>query len=169
MQASDPAAEGPHRIVVSPNRSLSPRGAVIFFLSVAAVVLTVAGTYAALGFWPILPFAGLELLALAVCLYIVQARGLYREVITIDKDCVTIERGRGRPSEEIVFNRHWARIELTSPEARNHAPMLRVREGDRQCEIGHCLNDSQRRTLYRRLQELMRGGPEALGPTGTTG
>lgn len=168
MQASDPAAEGPRRIVVSPNRSLGPRGAVVFFLSVAAVVLTVAGTYTALGYWPILPFAGLELLVLAICLYIVQARGLYREVVTLDGDQLIIERGRKGPAEQVLFNRHWARIELASPAARNHPPVLRIREGERQCEIGHCLNESQRRSLHRRLQELMTDDPPDTGSAGTT-
>lgn len=169
MQASDTALEEPHRIVVSPNRSLGPRGAAVFFLIVAAGVLTVAGIYTVMGFWPVVPFAGLELFILAVCLYIVQARGLDRQVITVDGDRLTVEKGRGRPAQSFEFNRHWVRVVLEQSAARNHPERLLLREGTRECEIGNWLNESQRQSLRLRLEEVIAGDRKASGTAGLAG
>mgnify|MGYP000942729348 CR=1 FL=1 len=49
------------RIEISPHCSLSPRGARIFLLTAAAASLSVALPLTLLGFWPVLPFAGIEL------------------------------------------------------------------------------------------------------------
>ena len=52
------------RIEISPNCSLSVRGALGFFAGLCCVSLSIGGLMAARGFWPILPFFGLEMLLL---------------------------------------------------------------------------------------------------------
>ena len=51
------------RFVIGPNASLSRRGAMWFMGSVGVVTLGSATGFALKGFWPVLPFAGLELVA----------------------------------------------------------------------------------------------------------
>ncbi len=169
MQNNDSAGEEPHRIVVSPNRSLGPRGAFLFFLIVAIAVLTVAGSFAAVGMWPVLPFAGLELLALAICLYVVQARGLYREVIIVDGDTLAVESGQREPTKRIEFNRHWVQVVLDEPSTRNASTRLLLRAGGQECEIARCLNESQRHSLARRLREVLAMEPGKPGSAGMPG
>ncbi len=57
-----PSAE---TILLAPNCSLDARSALLFFGSVCAVSFGIAGALALAGMWPILPFAGLEMLLLA--------------------------------------------------------------------------------------------------------
>ena len=49
------------RIEISPNCSLTPSGAWWFFGTLCAACLLVASFFVVRGFWPVLPFAGLEL------------------------------------------------------------------------------------------------------------
>ena len=150
--------QAPHRIVVSPNDSLGSRGRVIFFLVVALAVLLVSASVAARGLWPVLPFAGLELLVLAICLYVVERRTRYREVITLEGDSLRVEQGRGRPETEQRFHRAWVRVELEPAAHRNYPARLFLREGHRQCEIGRCLTESERSSLGERLRGLLATG-----------
>ena len=58
---SRPATEPGHRIELAPNCSLTPRSARRFVGGLALVTFMTAGFFALQGFWPILPFAGLEI------------------------------------------------------------------------------------------------------------
>ena len=68
-------------IVIAPNCSLSVRGAVLFFLTACAPCFGIAGVLTVLGFWPVLPFAGLEMLLLGAALRISLARRHHRQTI----------------------------------------------------------------------------------------
>ena len=144
-----------HRIVVTPNLSLSNRGAVVFFLVVSAPALAIAFSWAARGMWPILPFAGAELLLLGLCLYLVQRRQRFREVITLEADQVVLQRGMGRPQETHRFNRAWVRVELDEATHLNYPVRLFLREGNREQEVGRCLPEDERRSLGKRLKGLL--------------
>ncbi len=52
---------------------MSPAGLALTFLSLAAVVLAIGSGFALVGAWPVLPFAGLEVLALGAA-YFAYAR-----------------------------------------------------------------------------------------------
>jgi len=52
---------------------MSPAGLAATFLSLAAVVLAIGTGFALVGAWPVLPFAGLEVLALGAA-YLAYAR-----------------------------------------------------------------------------------------------
>src|SRR5258705_8678146 len=59
---SDPAnRETVERIELAPNCSLTVRAAAAFFGTLAFVTLAVALLFVVQGYWPVLPFAGLEL------------------------------------------------------------------------------------------------------------
>jgi uncharacterized membrane protein len=145
-------------IVIQPNRPLGTRGTVLFFLTVAAPALAVAVTFALIGLWPVLPFTGLELLLLGGCLYAVQRRSRYREVIRFDEDAVILERGRGRPVESVRFRRPWVRLEQEPPPNRHYPSRLFLREGVERMEIGRCLTEAERESLRERLEELLSTG-----------
>jgi len=149
------AGDEPHRIVVSPNNSLGARGKLVFFLLVAVAVLLLSGTVAVRGYWPVLPFAGLELLLLAICLYLVHRRARYREVITLEDGWLRVEKGLGRPESRWKFKQAWVRVELESSPHRNHPARLFLREGQDECEIGRCLIEQEKIALCERLKGLL--------------
>ena len=142
-------------IEIRPNCALSPRGARLFFLSACTPPLLIATFLALRGFWPVLPFAGLELALLAWALHGSLERGHYRQSITVTEDQVSIESSRRGAAQQVVFPRHWARVKLRRPAARLHPSRLVIESHGRQCELGNFLTEEERRGLALRLQRLI--------------
>ena len=83
------------RIQIAPNCSLTPRTALLFFLPLCCVSLTVAGLLTTQGFWPVLPFAGLEMGVLGWALHASLRRRFQSETITLSDDHVAVEARNG--------------------------------------------------------------------------
>ena len=107
------------------------------------------------GFWPVLPFAGLELAVLAWALRATLERRHYRQSITVTEDAVRVELCRKGHAREVVFPRHWARVKLRRPAARLHPSRLTIESHGRQCELGSFLTEEERRGLALRLERLI--------------
>lgn len=146
---------GPLRIEICPNCSLSVRGAVMFFSSLCFASFSIAGFLAVAGFWPILPFAGLEMLGLGWALKVSLGRRFHRQTITVTEADVSVEsRDRGHCSQ-VVFPRHWTQVKLRRPVSRLHPSRLVIESSGRQCELGSFLTEAERRGLALRLQRLV--------------
>lgn len=144
-----------HRIEVTPNCSLTWRAAALFYLWVCAASLGIALVFVWLGYWPVLPFAGLEMMVLGVALWLSMRRGSYREVISIFPDRIEVARGHARQRESTVFPLHWARVNLRPARPASYPSRLLISSHGRSCEIGKCLTESERRGLGHRLKELI--------------
>lgn len=144
-----------HRIDLTPNSSLSLPAAAVFLGSVAAGPVFIALIFAAQGYWPMLPFAGLELLFLGWALWVSMRRGRHRDCVLLDDEHVIVEKHRRQRRERVEFPRGWARVALEQPASRNHPTRLLIRAHGRHCEIGEFLTDAERDSLSRRLRELL--------------
>jgi len=142
----------PLRIEIRPNCSLSAAGARIFFVSACLVPFGTGGVLAWKGFWPILPFAGLEMALLAWALKVSLQRRFHRQTITVTERQVQVESLDGRGSSQVVFPRHWAQVKLRRPAARLHPSRLTIESHGRQYELGGFLTEEERRGLALRLQ-----------------
>ena len=142
-------------IVIAPNCSLSVRGAILFFLTACAPCFGIAGFLTFLGFWPVLPFAGLEMLLLGAALKISLARRHHRQTIVISESDVAVQTSVGRIHSEVVFPRHWAQVKLRRPTSRLHPNRLVIESHGRQCAVGDFLTEEERRGLARKLTELI--------------
>jgi uncharacterized membrane protein len=160
LQAS-PSDEGNERLVgqqrieIAPNCSLSVRGAVGFFAATCAVSFTIAGVLALLGFWPVLPFAGLEMAFLAWALKMSLDRRRHRQTITVSDRDVLIESCNGSRCNQVMFPRHWARVTLRCSASRLYPSRLVIESHGRQCEVGDFLTEEERRGLAQRLSRLI--------------
>ena len=92
-------------IIVQPNCSASWRNNQLVLIAISIPSLTFAIGFALLGAWPILPFAGLELLALGSALYYVNWKLQYRHVITLSDENVCIDKGFYMPRQSWKFPR----------------------------------------------------------------
>jgi len=145
----------PLRINLWPNCSLSVRAAMLFFGSTCVVSFAIAGVMASRGFWPVLPFAGLEMALLGWALKTSMARRHHRQTITVTDADVRVElRDRGH-SVQLVFPRHWAQVKLRRPASRLHPSRLTIESHGRQCELGSFLTEEERCGLALRLQRLI--------------
>jgi len=149
------------RIELLPNCSLTVQGALFFFGTVALASLTFAAFFVAQGFWPVLPWAGLELGVLGWALWATMRRRRWTQTITVTPDDVEVIL-RGREGERrIVFSRHWAAVTLRR--ARGwHPSRLVIESHGKGLEIGSFLTEDDRRALHRRLAELI--GRKAESP-----
>jgi uncharacterized membrane protein len=144
-----------HRIELAPNCALTPRSARLFVGSVALVTLGTATVFASLGFWPILPFAGLEVGLLAWAVDASLRAGRERELILISDDAVVVERLRLSTRTQLVFSRHWATVTLHDPFAAQHPSRLTIESHGRACEVGRFLTEDERRGLAASLRRLV--------------
>jgi len=158
--ATEPEDAGPapaavlKRIELLPNCSLTPADARRFFGLVAFTSLAIAGFFVAKGYWPVLPFAGLELALLAFALGASLKRRHYLETVEIsDSDITITARGPGGVHES-RFSRHWAKVTLRGPRGWQPSRLL-VESHGRACEIGAFLTEEERRALGRRLTALV--------------
>lgn len=145
----------PLRIVICPNCSLTRRGAVLFFASLCALSFAVAGLFALNGMWPILAFAGLEMILLAWALHASLARRYCAEIITLTDADVSVESRDRAHCRRIVFPRHWAQVKLRRPASRLHPSRLTIESHGRQCELGSFLTEEERCGLALRLHRLI--------------
>ena len=141
----------PTQFVVQRNQSLSWHGNKVFIIYIAFLSLGIASIFALQGMWLILPFAGLEILALAIALYICCLRCRDREVITIDDEKLYVEKGRDRPKQRLQFERAWLQLELKKSTHHGHPSQLLIRSKGRQIEIGKYLTNKERNSLAKSL------------------
>jgi uncharacterized membrane protein len=143
------------RIEIAPNCSLSPRSALRFFCGLFFVTFAVATLMASRGFWPVLPFAGLEMAVLGWALKVSLRRRHHRETIIVSEEVVRVESHDHAHSVEVVFPRHWARVKLRRPQSPLHPSCLTIESHGRRCEVGSFLTEQERRGLAQRLTRLI--------------
>jgi uncharacterized membrane protein len=152
--AQDPPS--PVRVLeLAPRRSLTPRTARLFILLVGSTTGGIALLFTAMGYWPVLPFAGLEIAFLIWAVRASMRSGLEREMITITADSVTIAHRADGCEWTSVFPRHWARVTLHAPLAALHPSRLMIESHGRACEVGRFLTEDERRSLAGRLKQLV--------------
>jgi uncharacterized membrane protein len=144
-----------HIVELHPHRSLTPRGARQFILSVAAGTFAVALYCTAYGYWPVLVFACLEMLMLIWALRCSMRSALVTETITITSQTVTISHREAGVERSAVFPRHWSRVTLHAPLAALHPSRLVLESHGRACEVGRFLTEDERRGLAVRLKQLV--------------
>jgi uncharacterized membrane protein len=141
--------------VIRPNQSLSWRDAVRIYVAISACCLGIGVLFAVYGYWPVLPFAGLEVIVLGIAFYRCLMRSQLREVVTVSGEVVSVEKGRHQPQKRWECPRAWARVVL------EHAPIawyprrLMVAFQGRRVEIGEFLNEEERGVLADELQQLI--------------
>jgi len=132
-----------------------PRTARIFIGTVAVTTFSVATFFAAQGFWPVLPFAGIEIALLVWAVKASMRAGLERETISITEDSVTVQHRSPDSNWISVFPRHWVRVKLHAPPAALHPSRLILESHGRVCEVGRFLTEDDRRGLAVRLKQLV--------------
>jgi uncharacterized membrane protein len=135
--------------------SLTSQQARWFLCTVAIGPTLTAGFCVAQGFWPVLPFAGLEFVLLWLVLRWSMRQGQRRESISITADHVTINAQLGVSQANTRFPRHWTRVKLRVPPSTLHPSRLCLESQGRACEVGSFLTDDERRGLAARLIQLV--------------
>ena len=143
------------KFVIRPNRSLSWTQTKIVYGVFAATCLIVAIAFTFMGFWPVLPFAGAEVVVLGLGFYLCALGGRDTEVIRIKDDSIEIEKGRRSLRKVCEFKRSWAQIALLPPSIRWYPSRLVIRSHGKQVQLGAFLTDGEREQLACELKRAI--------------
>lgn len=108
------------------NCSVSPRQFVLFYASLAGVSLAIAAMMMWRGAWLVMPFTGIELLAVGIAFAIHARHAIDYERIRLFPHRLVIERMSAERLTQIEFNPRWVRVE---PGATPRDPIRLVSRG----------------------------------------
>jgi uncharacterized membrane protein len=151
-------------IIAQPNCSANWRSNQLVLLAISIPSLAIAIGFALMGAWPILPFAGLELLALGSALYYVNWKLQYRHVITLSDDSVRIDKGFYVPKESWKFPRQGTGLAIVPEQHPWDGPALSLQRTGESVLVGEFLNRDDSLKLADLLrQEIRVGSHSAAG------
>ena len=148
------------RAVLTPHRSLGPKGFLVLMLAFGAVSFAAGVVFLAIGAWPVLGFFGLDVLLVYVAFRLNYRSG--RRYETLELTPAQFVLTRVHPSgrqERFDCNPYWARVSLREwPDGRT---ALSVVSRGTELKFGSFLTDDERRDLASALREALltaRGG-----------
>ena len=141
-------------ITARPNCSLSINGKILVLASLCVITFLSAAVFAVMGAWPILPFAGLEMLLMALAFYQIACHERDYERITFEGDRVVLEIRDNVRFFRTEYNRYWAQAELHCRSVGRQCSLALWSHGH-STELGRHLNDDQRAALAHELQKRL--------------
>jgi len=144
------------RLLIRPNHSLSPVATLMFMGGFSILTLSIAIVFVLQGYWPVLPFAGLEIAIVGAAFWYCGRKAQDYDLITIESDRVNVVQRANAREQTWEFDRHWARVELVPGEGRLHAPRLMLGSHGKRVEIARALPEESREMLAGRLRDWIR-------------
>ena len=140
--------------VLTPYRSLSPRGFAILMGTAGVIGFAFGASFIALGAWPIFGFCGAEWLLFYLFFRLNYRAARLQERIRMSHDLVTIERRdpRGRV-KSWSFQPYWLRIEMDDPP--EHESQLSLTSHGKRLTIARFLSPGERYELAQALRAAL--------------
>ena len=163
--AAAPAEPRIFSAVITPHRSLSPRGFLILMLCLGAVSFVSGVVFVSMGAWPVCGFFGLDVLLVYVAFRAnFRAARAYEEV-TITASELTVRKVSQRGGvREWTLNPLWVRLERIVHEEFGIERLFLVSQG-RRLSIAGCLGAHEKKSLAKALSAAL--GEAKRGPTRT--
>lgn len=144
-----------YRFILSPNCSISWHELLVFYLGICLVALAVGLFFALQGLWLVLPFSGMEMLALGVALYLTSRKMNRREVITLDRRRVRIEKGGQQIDQSWEFETSWTRLIDENTGDCNMRRKLALGAHGNYIEVGEFLDNLEKDRLAFQLKDCI--------------
>ena len=144
-----------HRILIRPNQSISWKSSIVFILVIAFTCLTIGFGFAYVGATLILPFAGLEILFVGICVYLVLNKTSQQEVITLSKDKLIIEKGAYKIKQVWEYFRLWSYISVERPQHPWYPAHIVVTSKGERVPLGDFLNEQEKEELVSNLENII--------------
>ena len=151
MVVSEIDAYNSFRVTFRPNSALSAgnKQKVIVLLTIIPCVIGIAFCF--LGAWLVLPFVGLEVVALAYAFYYVNRHEADYESISIEGDSLVIVSCLGEQVSQQVINPYW--VKVVQHELPNGELHLYLQSHGKEIEVGRYLTRKQRELLAKQLKQ----------------
>jgi len=130
-------------LVARPNSSLTAECKVLAVCGIGLISLVIALFFVFMGAWLVLPFAGIELVAVGYAFYYVHCHSCDYERIVIEEDQVSIETRSYKTYRQTCFNRYWVKVFLRTMPGGDQA--LFFRSHGKEVMFGQCFMTSEER------------------------
>lgn len=139
-------------LTIKRNCSISPRQLLCVLALASCVSLGIAAGWACFGAWPVLPFAGVEMLALATAFYLNGRHAADYERVTLAEGRLLVEASDAGRVQRHEFNSRWLRVD-----ERRHGRELHLllRAHGNELEIGRHLDAERRASLAGQLRRSL--------------
>ena len=144
-----------HRILLRPNQSTSWSLSLVFIGFIAITCLSIGIAFAFLGATLILPFAGLEVILVTVCVYLVLRKGYRQEVIIMTQDKLRIEIGIGKSEKVWEYFRMWSYLLVERPTHPWYPAHIVVTSKGERVPVGDFLTEDEKEELVIRLESII--------------
>ena len=141
--------------ILHPYRSMGPSGFVWVMAFIGLILLVVSIVFFMLGAWPIIGFAGLDLLLIywAFRRNYFEARA-QEQILVTHKDIRLIRTSPKGERQQFAFNPYWVRIETRHEDDRGMTE-LSLQSHGRRVEIGAFLHACERESLAKALKQAV--------------
>ena len=138
-------------LVLKPNSSMSweTNKKILFAMFIVNMVIGIS--FAVIGAWLILPFAGLEILLVGCGMYYVCWKLNFQETIALQAQNLRIQKGVYYPKQVWDWQASNTRVLLKPSQYRMSAPALFLQHLNETIEIGHFLNREEKLRLKEKL------------------
>ena len=148
--------------LLTPHRSLSPRGFVVLMAAICAFSFSAGLGFFLAGAWPVVGFLGLDVLLVYVAFRVNFRHGRMYETLRLNREALTVRRvdhwGKAR---RWLFQPTWLQVLIDDPP--RHESQLTLRSHGRSITVGAFLTPAERlgvaKTLRRALAKAQ-GAPE---------
>ncbi len=150
--------------MVTPHRSLGPKGFAALMIFVSCVCFSVGLMFWTIGAWPVAGFLGLDVLGIWIAFRLHYRAARVYEEIAISRTDVHVRKvsARGRVME-YHFNPHWLRLSIVR---RDHEGCIRVSLAERGVELvlGAFLSPNDRDSFARAVAEALSAARAGYAP-----
>jgi uncharacterized membrane protein len=143
MDSSTAGTAGEYSCTTQFSRSLSPAGRLVFLALIFSNIVIVAAGFALIGAWLVMPFAGLEIVGLAVAFRLLARRDGDYERLTIIGQLVRFDACDLGVVYCFECNRAWVQL-VRRLDSHGQTCQLTLRSHGREVSIGRLMNDAQR-------------------------
>jgi uncharacterized membrane protein len=140
--------------MIKRNCSASPIQVAWVFASIVAVSFAFGAVFAAQGLWLVLPFVGIEMLAVAAAFFCYGRRAADYERIEIGGGRIAVEKVEGGQRSLRRLPSPWARVELQRL-GRTGRVRVWLAAGAERIEVGRHLLDVRRTQLAEELRRAL--------------
>jgi uncharacterized membrane protein len=136
-------------LILKRNCSISPRDLLWILASIALVTCGIGAAFASLGAWLVLPFAGIEVLAVAAAFYLNGVHAADYERLVLRDGKLVVEIREAERVARYEFPSAWVRLHegARGPEYR-----LTLRSAGSEVEIGRHWDAERRQLLAQQLR-----------------
>jgi uncharacterized membrane protein len=140
--------------VLSPHRSLPPRGFGVLMLVLAGASFCVSLAFVLHGAWPVTPFFGLDVALVYVAFRVSYRRARLREELRLTDESLTVERVSVKGDRKRwQFEPFWLRVTLEEKD--EHTNRLVLASHGRALVVGSFLGPTERRSVAFALKDAL--------------